>query len=410
MKLKVAVILDNKEREYEYSVVLKKQLEKKLKADVFIIGSIAEKQRIILLLYIIKPHFVFMSQVFEDSCRQVARYVHEAGAKVCIIPSEVRPSEAYIRLAQSKLSFDSYVDYLFLPGKNLSTIFSYTDISKKKFYITGSPKIDVSLSTKTESKKKFLSRHNIPQTYKKYITIFTSFIDTNTEYLLSDPLFKDQVAFKKTFNACVIETRIKYQKALAALAKKYPSYAFLVKPHPLEKKSLQCTEKNVYFIQNAKAPDLFKVTNLAIHWLSTVALECWFHAIPVIEYFPVKQKRFLPDFHLGNPLYFTQKNLLLGVDQYLTVPIEREYLEIQKKYLKYSFFSLDGKSATRIAEVLQKSNKNILVNYRFSGSILTVGVLLLEKMMGVTLSRKLINKLLPTYKADYAIKNYIFEQ
>jgi CDP-glycerol glycerophosphotransferase (TagB/SpsB family) len=303
------------------------------------------------------------------------------------------------------------VDYLFLPGKNLATLFANTDISKQKFHITGSPKIDISLNNKTESKKLFLSNHNIPQTYKKYITVFTSFIDTNTKYLHSDPLFKDQVEFKESFNNCVIATRTKYQKALTTLAQTFPNYAFLIKPHPLEKETLSCTQDNIFLIQNAKAPDLFKVTDIAIHWLSTVALECWFHAIPVIEYFPVKQKMFLPDFHLGNPLYFTQKELLSGVQHYLTHPIEKKYQRIQKKYLEYSFFSLDGKSARRIAHVLGASRKNsTAVRYKFPGSLSAVGVHLLEKCMGVLLSRKLIAMLLPTFKAEYAIKNCIHEK
>ncbi len=71
--MKIVIIADNKDRELSYLRQVKLALEKSRKIKTHIIGSVANKQKILYKLYKLKPTAVLISQVIEDSMREVAK-------------------------------------------------------------------------------------------------------------------------------------------------------------------------------------------------------------------------------------------------------------------------------------------------------------------------------------------------
>jgi surface carbohydrate biosynthesis protein len=406
--LRIVLLLDNKNRELAFLELVKEQLEHLLGAKVSIVGSIAEYQYVRYQLSVIKPHLVFISQIFEQSCRQLAEYARKSGSLVAILPNEVRSSMAYEKLVSSGLSLNSLADYAFMPGRELLDVFSQSDLPARKLYITGTPKIDLALRDKGLLRNEFAAKYNLDAS-KKNLFIFTSFVQTNLEYLKNDVLFSKQLVFKQSFNRCVDVTRKAYYHLVIDLVTQFAEYNIIIKPHPLEPSNQLIKVPGSHTITQATISDCFDSIDLAIHWTSTVALECWLHDIPVLEYFPTpKQSRFLPNFTDGNPLYFEQAQLINGIRKYTTKPLEKKYIEYQEKYLRHAFFQLDGKSTQRIATILQKTiHTQPKVNYQLSLNLSLRLLLAVENLIGHTATRTLLKVLNPNFQAKYAIENYL---
>ncbi|PIY79906.1 MAG: hypothetical protein COY81_00240 [Candidatus Pacebacteria bacterium CG_4_10_14_0_8_um_filter_43_12] len=412
-RLRIVLFSDNKDRELQSLLLVKKALEKKLKASVFIFGSLAERQRMLLALEQTQPHLVVISQVFEKSCRELASYAKQSGAIVVILPCEIRASKAYSYLVKNKLlSYRQLVDYLFIPGKSLQALFNQTDIPVKQIFLVGSPKIDVVLqkTNKRMSRKSFCDLFSIPHADQN-IFFFPSFLTSQEAFLRQDVLFSNQLHFQRTFNHCVKSSREAYQRMLLKVADDFPNCSIIVKPHPLEKTNYTTLTncKNNLFLVQAPIEHCLDSIDLAVHWMSTVAIECWLHQIKVIEYFPIKKyQSLLPDFSPGNPVVFNYRDLKSNINNYLLHPIPLAMKQFQQKYLKDNYFSLDGCSATRIAVILQSKITDLpQLNYRPKVSIVIRILFALERIVGIRLSRKMLLLIKPNFQVDYAINNYV---
>lgn len=404
---RIVILLDNKNRELEYLFKLHKHIKSKFVCEAYIIGSISDISLTLHKVNQIQPHLLIISQVFENSCRQIAKQVKDAGGYVAILPSEVRYSEAYEHLVKSSLDFDNLVSVLFMPGSTLTNLFGKTDINKKKFIITGSPKIDLSFSKKTISRKELLNKYSIPRGSKN-IFIFTSFLETDLDYMKNDPLFSNHLSFKSEFNTAVLLTRKIYMNMIHTLAKEFPSYNIIIKPHPLEKTKYDFENRNVYLIEDETIHDCFNSIDLAIHWSSTVAIECWIKNIPTLQFFPkVLKTSTLSDFSYGNPVFYSTDTLIDGVNKYLKKPIEKKYVEFQKKYLLKTFYKTDGNSFERIACCISFLLKNIPTVHYSKISKLSIRIAyIMELLFGVVISRFLIKLIYIKFDFIYSIKNF----
>src|SRR5690349_17048950 len=129
-KKKIVLICDNVVRELAALELLKKALKSVLGADVTIVGSLGEVQRIYYLLYKLKPNIVFISQNQEDITRDIIKYLKTSGAIVCILPMELAYSRSNLSWFYNKrLSYRDYGDYFFLPGpQSFKDVVHYTNI------------------------------------------------------------------------------------------------------------------------------------------------------------------------------------------------------------------------------------------------------------------------------------------
>jgi surface carbohydrate biosynthesis protein len=405
---RIVLLMDNKNREQAFLQLLHATIKQNYpEFEVYILGSIADIRYTCYQLSVLKPSVVVIAQVFEQSCRQIITYAKQSGAIVALLPAEIRTSLAYTKLVQSDVKLNELVDIAFMPGQELTELFKQTDLNHKKLLTTGSPKIDLALAKEKMSRTEFMTHYQLNRAQKN-VFVFTSFVETNLDYMRQDPLFSQQLAFKESFNHCVQATRKLYQQAIANLAQSFPSYNIVIKPHPLEKKPLAVSAPNVHLISDATIDDCLRSIDLAIHWTSTVALECWLHHIPVIEFFPTPdQPQFLPNFTQGNPLYFNEPDLMAGVKKYLNRPVEANYTNYQSEYLTYAFHHLDGHASYRVARGLSGLLKHrTLLNYHSETDPGTLSLAIAERLLGHKISRLLLKQLQPNYQAQYVIDNY----
>lgn len=416
-QIRIVLLCDNAARELSYLLLLKTTLENKMGARVFIVGSVAEIQRAYYYLNKIKPQVVIVSQIVEDSMRKLALYVKKSGALLFVLPPEVLVIPALTLIfSNPSIKYNHLLDAILLPGDRLKQVFTGTDISKSKLKVVGTPKVDVLVKEDSDqffSRKYFLSHLNAPAN-KKNIIIFTSFITIPDHYMKKNESFKDIAMNLSMNNKFVEEAKRRYSVAINKLCRDFPNYNIILKPHPLEKNvSPQSSHCSNFFIAHGMSfYNCLHSIDIAIHWSSTIAPECWLKGIKTIQFLPHKDYRHrIVESWPGNPTITSYALLNKALRKYEDHQLETKYLSFQKKYLLDNFYKLDGKSCERISLLITKMllKKGMSVHYTKMYSFPTYLLVLLEKMLGITLSRICIKMVLPGYKWSYAVNNYVLE-
>lgn len=417
-KYKIVLICMDIHRELPMLKFFKKELEDTLNADVWIIGSLADVQKTFYLLSQIKPEMVFISQIVEKVCRDIARYVRNSGGILCVLPIEL----TYVNIdtygfKNRRQLYDKYVDYYFLPGQKMyKDILKASDINKNKMFITGTPRIDLYINKnvqKTPSRREFCVKYNIP-TNRKNIFIFTSFVTFPADYIRNEKAYKGSVNRVLKMNKEVSETRDIFVRDIKNICVDFPKYNIILKPHPLEDHIFykEINLKNLYKINKVSFNDTVNSIDLAVHWCSTVATECWVNNIKTIQYIPtVRHKGLLTDFNGENPVYNNYLDLKKGISKYLDHHLEKKYLFSQKKYLQFWYYKTDGFSVRRISTKIKKilqSNPHAVLNYTSADSKMMHMFIILEKILGIKLSRRIVTLVKKDYNWRYAADNYVF--
>jgi len=417
-KKRIVIICGYKSRELQALLLLKKELELSSNAEVSIIGGISEIQRMYYLLYKIQPDVVFISQVVETVCRKLANYVLISGGLLYVLPAEITIISAIEQLLLNPaIKYDKYLSRIFIPGVRYAQLLKKSDINKNKITIVGSPKIDCLLEEEnaTFMSKKQLCLAEKLDIDKKNLFIFTSFVKADEKYLRSDKSLNSSVKKMLESNICVELTLSNYIRTIKKLSLDFPNWNIIIKPHPLEEASIYMTalkDSSVTVIANKSLYDVIKSVDLAIHWSSTVSSECWVRNIKTLQYAPYKKyNNFLTENRLGNPLLHSYAQLKSAIKKYAVQSLEQKYLDFQTNYLKNNFFMLDGKSCKRISSIvtsdLNKKRKNVLFrsNYHFAIPIL----LFMQKLFGISISRKLLYLFSRNFSFRSAVENYVYE-
>lgn len=412
--LRIALICNNVVRELGTLKVLKKELERQIGAEVRIIGSLAEIQRTFFSLFKFKPHIVFLSQLQERCCRDIASYVEESGGMVIVMPEEITPAKVVESLVLNPdFTYDHLVDLVCLPGQVMYDFFVKTDIKKDKIKITGSPKIDIELQQTGMSRKEFVEKFPI-QKERKNVFFFTSFPHTGMEYFKTDECFKGHLDLISDIQTVIKDTQKVYLKHLPTICKKLSEYNVILKPHPLEElhyyKELKAD--NLTIITGISVLDCMDSIDVAVHWNSTVSTSCWFHQVPTLQYSPIKKHNWLLSrFTTGNPLLHDHEELIKSLKTYLKEKksLPKKYLEAQQKYFQDNFYKTDGKSSERIAKLVKKTakQKKFELHYRSTFNPVWYAIAAVEKILGVSTSRRLINFASNAYNWRYAAENYL---
>lgn len=416
-KIRVVLVCDQVQRELSALKSLKKQLKEKLNSEVFIIGSLAEEQRILYLLHKIKPHIVFITQIQEGVTRRIAKYIKGSGGIVSILPVELSYSRSNLFwLFNKRLSYNQYLDFYFLPGiKMYKDIKNFTDISKSKLFIVGSPKMDLIVSKGNEFLKRsqFLSIHRIPKN-RKNIFLYTTFFGSSENYIAKDIAFKGNVKATQRMFKAISDTKKAYLTIIIKLCSDFRDYNIILKPHPLEDSSdyKRIKEKNFYLIRDEIFNNTVKAVDLAIHWNSTVATECWLQGKKTLQYSPIrKYDDILSETVYGNPLLRTYDELESAIKTYISNNLERKYLTFQKEYIRKWYYRVDGKSGERIVNIIKKKMEfpeKLEYTAKFDKKVFVV--YFLEKLIGVKLSRIIISLFVRDFRWEYAADNYLPEE
>jgi surface carbohydrate biosynthesis protein len=413
-KLRIFIGCCNLIRDLNYIKFLKNELEVKRGATVIVVGSLAEIQRTYYLIHKYKPHIVILPQIQEKAIRDITRYIKKSGGIVCVVPSELAYSSSNsFWLFNKKLSYNDYVDFYFIPGEQMyKDIIKNSDISEKKLFIVGSPKMDLL----AKNKKKFLSRKEFCYKYlippkKKNIFIFTTFYSSPENYIKKEEAFRGNVKEVIRIYQALCETKKVFLNDIKKLCKDFPNSNIIVKPHPLEnpEEYKKINADNYYCIDNEALNNTLDSIDLAIHWNSTVATECWLKSKKTLQYVPINNYAdLLSDFQKGNPVIYNYQYLVKAIEKYLHFPLEQKYYKFQKKYISLWYYKVDGKSANRIAQILGEQVKNCpTLNYKPQYNRAYHLLAISEKLLGVYISRKLISFLDRNYAWQYAVDNYL---
>jgi surface carbohydrate biosynthesis protein len=418
MRLRMLLLCDNVVRELESLRFLRTKLEKSLKAEVAIVGSVAEWERMKWELQQFQPHVVFMTQIQEQKCRELAEYVKASGAKVCVIPPETTLVKALQHLTVNpQLAYDYLIDFLFLPGQSLRELYRATDVKKSKIFVTGSPKIDILINQEGPdfySREQFTQRFGI-RPNKTNIFIFSSFRGYSKEYIKNDIAFTGVTSIANDESDFIDQSLDAYLEMLPHLCQQYPDYNFILKPHPLESSQPYRNIRfpNFYLIdQKLTLQACYKSADLVIHWNSTVAAECWLHHIKTIQYSPcTKYAHLLSELYHGNPLFTTYSGLVKGINRYLNSKMDQKYLTIQQQYLKDNYGNLKPDSSEKIASILKTQLEKPIkpVSYSPQVSWKLFFFQALERLLGVSGSRRLAHLYDKKYQWRYSIENYVNE-
>jgi surface carbohydrate biosynthesis protein len=417
-KHKIVLICMDLQRELSMLELLKKEFEDILQADVWIIGSLADIQKIYYSLNQIKPDMVFISQIIEKDCRNIANYVRKSGATLCVLPVELTyPTKDGFSFLNTKQLYDKYVDYYFLPGRRMyEDISRSSDISKNKMFITGNPKIDLYINKNAKKvllRREFCIRYSVRKNQGN-IFIFTSFVITPADYIKREKAYKGSVNRILKKNKEVLETRDAFVRDIKKLCVDFPKYNIILKPHPFEDSSFykKIEIKNFYMINTVTFNDTINSIDLAIHWCSTVATECWVNGIKTLQYVPIViHEGLLTDYNRENPVYNNYLDLRKGISKYLIHNLDKKYLFFQKKYLRFWYYKTDGNSVKRIAikikKVLRNEHRDAL-NYISVNSKILYIFIIAEKILGIRLSRRVVSYFRKDYNWRYAADNFVF--
>ena len=168
---------------------------------------------------------------------------------------------------------------------------------KKKFLITGSPRLD--LWKKSISDKIFKNQIDQIKKYKKFILIASSGVSSLTEF--KKRLIVDRTAkklrnlkeIKKKSNEHMYEYIVfkKTVELISSIALKFPKINFVVRKHPSEnikdwKKIIINFPKNVFFDNRFDVYGWISLSECLIHTASTVGLQSYYLKKKAISFVP----------------------------------------------------------------------------------------------------------------------------
>lgn len=412
---KVVIICNSKVRELTALMFLKSVLEKHTHSSVHIIGGLAEMQKIYFELYRIQPDIVFIPQVVEKECRKLAAYIIESRALLYVIPAEITVIKIIEEiLLNPNISYKKYVTKFLIPGERFKALLEKSDLVKNQIKIVGSPKIDCLVH---EEGSAFISRASFCNKYsldvkKKNIFIFTSFVKANESYLKDDSCFDGTIKQMLESNKCVDLTKNRYISVIQKLCKDFSEYNIVLKPHPLEESESykKIKSSNFTLITDESFYACLKSIDLAIHWSSTIAPECWIKKIKTIQFAPFpKYDSFLSESHPGNPLVRTYSELKKSIISFHQAKLEQRYKKFQQEYLQSNFYKLDGRASERISRIISNDLKLLRKTPNFSKnySFLLPFVLSAEQIVGIKAIHRLIGFLDHNYDWKAAVENRI---
>ena len=270
---------------------------------------------------------------------------------------------------------------------------------EKKFYLTGSPRVDL-------WKKKFVSIWKLKKSRKKNILIISNFSFSNNLYSLSEIIkrknkegyYKRSPKLKKQeLNYCKYQKKLmfKFIDLIEYLSKKLINKNIIFRPHPTENVQFWIDKlkkfKNVKIVQHGILSPLIYGSEVIIQNGCTSSLEAFISNKKVIDFNPIKNKgnkfgEFTKEFAI---IAKTNKQVL---DEILSKTIKNTQKK-QKKVNSRMIFLDKLLSSQKIVKIWQKlipknynfySNNHfkirlILFYYDFINYYITLVILTLKK-------------------------------
>lgn len=360
MTQRVVIVVDNPLRDLSGSLLVASDLSR-FGIEVFLV----EMYNQIFDITFLKPHLVLLNFV-RDSNINLIKYYNSLGIKVAILDTEGAWSEnldSFSNAVQKKIKLVNIAQYFLWGNKQLKSLTKNKPDGNNIFSVTGSPRYDFCfgrLKNNLEPKKN----------YAPYFLINTRFPRSNPEFTNGeDQEILGMMAAgysKKNAMAYLSRDKIAQKEMLVIisnLAKKYPNYNFVVRPHPFENISKyqdSLTEKNIYVVKEGSSINWINSAELLIHLNCTTAIESFFLKIPTVNLkwlsHPILDA---PIAERASTLNATSYNQLLKfIDKYATKKKIKK--ESGKKNKIIDFYANSGKSSKLISKKIVTILKNNL--------------------------------------------------
>ena len=220
----------------------------------------------------------------------------------------------------------------------------------KKFYITGSPIMDLWKFKKKKKKAKHIlicTSFTIANNYfgKKILNLFTDNADKKYSSLFKNHLNKTSIYYEIGFKS--------YVKNLGKIFNKYKHKNFVIKPHPAENikiwKNFVNKFNNVIVDCKTELTDLINNSSQVIHFNSTAGVQAIVQGKKTLNYFPYKKK-----YNLAAPIFKKTDQIIYK---------EKDFLNLKSKKIKNSknFFLRNNKhfySTKKIFEIINSTFSN----------------------------------------------------
>jgi surface carbohydrate biosynthesis protein len=356
-----------------------------------------------------KLHDLFKSQDFK-----LTAIDHEHG-----LLDELNYKKYFIKSRIDKNEFKKF-DAFFCWGnydyKNLRKEFP---LYKKKFFLTGSHRVDAWKSCKKDN--------SYNEKNKKNIGIFTNFALSNNMYGIKEYFrLKRKAGYYIRCPKLLSKDKLflKYQKKnikkllhlVNYLPDKYPFYNFLVKIHPVENKKFWqkklIKRNNLKIVETDNSTSLIKSCDLIIQTRCTTSVEAAVNEIKHINYVPLKAKHGFGNF--VDKFSYNAKNI------WQVKKLINSLLRVKKdNYKKYKLlnsrfmFKNTNQSSEKITKILKQlvvtlDKKNFQNNLKIKISLLVYEffIKLKKNIYSILFNFKNINE----YKFPYFSKSILLKK
>src|SRR3989344_5841896 len=297
----------------------------------------------------------------EDYIRKKMRYID-----VVVVTNDIMPFERNVIKIANEMRIKSLIvqhgyptnlpifqsipilaDKIALWGKLTEDFLINNGAEKEKIVITGSPQFDDYITRKPNKKEKILNKYNIPNS--KNIILFTA-----QPFRYNVGVGHDRLTLNE-------QKEIFYN--LFEVAKEL-SFFLIIKLHPSNEMSYediinfisakQCSDYLVLRHEHGDLYDLINICDVSITYNSTTAIESMLLKKPVITVNFSGRKDSINYAQYDCAINVTTKDMLKKtINNLLNDKLVRDKLIIEaNKFLKYSFYNLDGLSSQRVANLI----------------------------------------------------------
>ncbi len=370
---RILLITDHKWRDLPGNVFLKLFLERKYQHRVLLVRLNEER----LFAPTFKPDMVIYNNLYDPSANLYAKYLHDMGVKIVILPTEgITFSDEQSLLFSHKYVGINFVDaYMSWNKLMFNTIVQNNVLPADRVAVLGCCRFDFyskEMAGCRNTREYFYHKYAIPKENKN-ILITTNF--ANAEFwpdydFLQKDLDRQRAKGIKTFSDAGKLAKHEYDyrervfEAVFELCRQLSGINIIIKYHPSEKVSvyyklvdnLKKVNSNVFLVEGEYIWDLLNISDIVVQRSSTVAIEAWLMEKQTIELelMPTLNHFLQPRYKDGSHVVVDNKQLVEVVTNVLRNPDEHltKLKKSRQQILDYVVSNRKGGATENVAQYI----------------------------------------------------------
>lgn len=356
------------------------------------------------------PRGIYLAKSFTQRSDKMFRILSKLGFIICAWDEEALvhyPPDIYFKRRLSATAL-SYVSHLFAWGQDNEDLFkSYPSMPRgMPIHKVGNPRLDM-------LRKDFSYYYddeicNIKSSYGKFILINTNFGNVNAHLPIHNlftsrdshgnytEMGRGATGMGREFSL----GRAKYKQrildhfleAIPKLARKFPDTTIVIRPHPVENKSIyhQLASRfdNLKVVQEGNVIPWIRAATAVIHNGCTTGIEAYLSGKPALAYVPLEDVRFGYDALIPNELSFKCQDIAQleqATSNLLNHGSHTVNSTIIKKYIEFDDDQLCSiKITNKLEEIFAGNHPDISWDTRITGTLLANKRRLIKRIKGLS--------------------------